>query len=90
MKGSTRHSGEREAWSSRAGFLIATLGCAVGVGNIWRFAWAAKYQFDYASGSLGSAAQEDFAQRFSVFVSSPARPIAWQAIFLGAAVAWTG
>jgi NSS family neurotransmitter:Na+ symporter len=31
----------QESWSSRAGFLIATLGCAVGVGNIWRFAYVA-------------------------------------------------
>jgi len=31
----------RETWSSRAGFVIATLGCAVGVGNIWRFAYVA-------------------------------------------------
>lgn len=31
----------RETWSSRAGFVLATLGCAIGVGNIWRFAYVA-------------------------------------------------
>jgi NSS family neurotransmitter:Na+ symporter len=27
----------REAWSSRAGFVLASIGAAVGIGNIWRF-----------------------------------------------------
>nr|MBP6700372.1 sodium-dependent transporter [Halioglobus sp.] len=30
-----------ERWSSRAAFLFATIGCAVGLGNLWRFPYIA-------------------------------------------------
>ena len=31
----------REQWSTRAGFVLATIGCAAGLGNIWRFSYVA-------------------------------------------------
>ena len=32
---------DREYWASRAGFILATIGAAVGMGNIWRFSYVA-------------------------------------------------
>ncbi|ELY50163.1 sodium-dependent transporter [Natronolimnohabitans innermongolicus] len=29
----------RESWGSRAGFILAAVGSAIGLGNIWRFPW---------------------------------------------------
>ncbi|UCH49301.1 MAG: sodium-dependent transporter [Betaproteobacteria bacterium] len=31
----------REQWGTRAGFVLATIGCAAGLGNIWRFSYVA-------------------------------------------------
>ncbi|MDP3399762.1 MAG: sodium-dependent transporter, partial [Brevundimonas sp.] len=38
----------REQWGSSTGFIVATIGAAVGLGNIWRFA--------YVTGETGGAA----------------------------------
>ena len=32
---------EREEWTSRSGFILASIGSAVGIGNIWRFSYVA-------------------------------------------------
>jgi NSS family neurotransmitter:Na+ symporter len=34
-------SAQREQWTGRTGFLLATIGGAVGIGNIWRFSYVA-------------------------------------------------
>ncbi len=31
----------RDAWGTRAGFLLAAVGSAVGLGNMWRFSYVA-------------------------------------------------
>ena len=34
-------SAGRDQWNSRAGFVLAAIGAAVGLGNIWRFSYVA-------------------------------------------------
>ena len=34
-------SAPREEWGTSAGFVLATIGSAVGIGNIWRFSYVA-------------------------------------------------
>ncbi|MDD7770278.1 hypothetical protein, partial [Suipraeoptans intestinalis] len=29
--------GKRESFSSRLGFILISAGCAIGLGNVWRF-----------------------------------------------------
>ena len=40
--------GKRESFSSRLGFLLISAGCAIGLGNVWRF--------PYITGKYGGAA----------------------------------
>lgn len=39
---------ERESFSSRLGFILISVGCAIGLGNVWRF--------PYITGKYGGAA----------------------------------
>lgn len=32
-------SGKREGFSSRIGFILVSAGCAIGLGNVWKFPW---------------------------------------------------
>lgn len=36
-----RVSMERESFKSRLGFILVSAGCAIGIGNVWRFPYVA-------------------------------------------------
>ena len=46
---------ERESFSSRLGFLLISAGCAIGLGNVWRFPYIC-YQNGGGKDSAGLAA----------------------------------
>ena len=59
----TTTQGPRESWGSRFGFIMATAGFAVGLGNIWRF--------PYVTGSNGGAAFLLVYVAFSILIGIP-------------------
>ena len=59
----TTGAGSRASWGSRFGFIMATAGFAVGLGNIWRF--------PYVTGSNGGAAFLLVYVAFSVLIGIP-------------------
>ena len=59
----TTTQGPRESWGSRFGFIMATAGFAVGLGNIWRF--------PYVTGSNGGAAFLMVYVAFSILIGIP-------------------
>lgn len=44
----SKHVRERETLASRLGFILLSAGCAIGLGNVWRF--------PYITGQYGGAA----------------------------------
>ena len=30
---------ERESFKSRIGFILVSAGCAIGIGNVWKYPW---------------------------------------------------
>jgi neurotransmitter:Na+ symporter, NSS family len=62
----------REQWTSQKGFILATIGSAVGLGNIWRFA--------YVTGENGGAV---FLLVYVVFVAAIGVPLVIAELALG-------
>ncbi len=70
--GAPESTSGREHWSSRLGFLFATLGAAIGLGNLWRF--------PYVAGKYGGGA---FVLVYLVFVFVVSIPLVMAELSLG-------
>ena len=64
VKGGGSEGSQREVFGSRSGFLLVGAGCAIGLGNIWRF--------PYITGEYGGAA---FVVLYLIFLAIFALPI---------------
>lgn len=54
--------GERDGFKSRMGFLLVSAGCAIGIGNVWKF--------PYIAGQYGGAVLCCFTWHFSAYGDS--------------------
>ena len=55
--------GERDGFKSRMGFLLVSAGCAIGIGNVWKF--------PYIAGQYGGAVFVLFYLAFLVLMGIP-------------------
>ena len=60
---------EREKLGSRLGFILLSAGCAIGIGNVWKFPWLA--------GQYGGAAFVLFYLIFLVLLGLPIMTMAF-------------
>ena len=65
---------QRERFSSRLGFLLISAGCAIGLGNVWRF--------PFVTGKYGGAA---FVLLYLVFLAALGLPIVVMELAVGRA-----
>ena len=84
-------SNERNGFSSRLGFVLATAGSAVGLGNIWRFpfiifpyycvigGWVTKYALISLQGRIHEATSDTF---FTEFIGKTTEPMICLLVFL--------
>ena len=68
---------EREKFGSRLGFILVSAGCAIGIGNVWKF--------PYITGIYGGAA---FILMYLVFLVALGLPIMCANSPWAAAAAW--
>lgn len=66
--------GNREQFGSRLGFLLVSAGCAIGIGNVWRF--------PYITGKYGGAA---FVLMYLIFLVIMGLPILTMELSIGRA-----
>ena len=60
---------EREKLSSRMGFILLSAGCAIGIGNVWRFS--------YVAGAYGGGVFVLFYLFFLVIMGIPVMTMEW-------------
>lgn len=63
---------ERESFKSRMGFILVSAGCAIGIGNVWRF--------PYIAGKYGGAV---FVLFYMIFLFAMGWPIMTMELSIG-------